>query len=456
LDNDIYSVGRTVNNEYTDYLLLNNNVVPKDGVYSFEIREIPSEESSTDMVKLITIDHPAGTRAGVDSSGSVHSYANPAAADSAYDNSGSDVLSSISSRDGNGAAIYHNSSVVLDFSSVDITTAAKLVISVDGFEGKLLGIPTYQVPAIQIQTLQGGLWVTRHSFFPKELRAEGVFDLKPYLDESKTVRLLSISCDPGKYHMLDYAALDNSIDTFSASVLDPLTAVLNGSIDVLSDISNSDNVYANLKGNDIIVMTFPFTSPVYEQRSFVLISEGYYTPGKGNTYYVDTWNGSAWVERGILYDPMNSSPAPDVVVTADLSAYLPDPAGEYKVHIRNSMIDMQPHAEIDLVSLSVGGVGRKLTYAKETNTVDIMSLVNASDDVRWNAVNMWAEFRFTPSLVRFEDFARFSLQWLTGDCSVRNNWCEGADLNHSGSVNTFDLKLLADQWLCVRPADWPL
>jgi len=103
MENDIYSVGRNAEREYTDYLFLNKAVVPKDGVYSFEIRELPSEESWTDMLKLITIDHPAGVRVGVDSSGNVHSYANPLPPDSAYDGDGIDVWSLISSRDDKGA-----------------------------------------------------------------------------------------------------------------------------------------------------------------------------------------------------------------------------------------------------------------------------------------------------------------------------------------------------------------
>src|SRR4030042_1275778 len=59
LENDIYSVARNAGREYTDYLFMQNTIVPKDGVYSFEVREIPSEEAWTDMLKLIVIDHPA-------------------------------------------------------------------------------------------------------------------------------------------------------------------------------------------------------------------------------------------------------------------------------------------------------------------------------------------------------------------------------------------------------------
>jgi hypothetical protein len=113
VENDIYSVARGKGQEYTDYLGLANPVVPKDGAYSFEIREIPGEKSSTDWLKLIAIDHPAAVKVGVDSDGNVHSYRNPFAPDSAMDDQSVDVLPLIGAKNDNLALdMYHGDTVV--------------------------------------------------------------------------------------------------------------------------------------------------------------------------------------------------------------------------------------------------------------------------------------------------------------------------------------------------------
>jgi hypothetical protein len=50
--------------------------------------------------------------------------------------------------------------------------------------------------------------------------------------------------------------------------------------------------------------------------------------------------------------------------------------------------------------------------------------------------------------INFFDYARFSLSWLEGGCSVPS-WCNGTDLNYSGEVDEADLDIFARQWLTV-------
>jgi hypothetical protein len=397
IENDLYPVGRGAEREYTDYLLLDNVVVPKDGHYCFEIREVPSEESWTDMLKLITIDHPADVSAGVDSLGNAHTYSNPASPLTAVDGSGNDVSTAVASKDNAGVDMHEGDVVVLDFTGVDIAAAAKLVVAVDGFEGEAEGNPTGKVPAIEIQTLEAGSWVTRDTFYPKEYLAEGVFDLQTYLGESQSVRLLSVSCDEGKYHVLDYVGLDNTLDELSSNLLEPVTAMLNGETDVLSDISNSDDVYVHTVNADTIVVCFTAAPLADEVRSFGFVSEGYYKR-TGNSYYVDTWNGSSWVQRATLTSGVTM--LDDAIKTADLRAFLPDPDGEYKVRIRNVISSSigGEMAQVDWISLTIVGIERPIASAMEFDTTDIRSLVEASDDARWSAMNKWAVIKFSFNL----------------------------------------------------------
>ena len=391
VENDVYTA-RGEAQEFTDYLYIKNAVVPKDGVYSFEIREIRTEQSWTDMVKLITIDHPAGVNVGVDSAGNVHSYVNPSSPDSAVDGGGGDVLSLINVRDSSAIDMYHGDTVVLDFSSVDINAGAKLVMNLDGFEGELEGDPTFEVPAIRIQTLESGQWVTRHEFRPKTLWVEGVFDLKPYLTESKTVRLEAVSCDQGKYHRIDYAGLDNTADALSSSVLEPSSAVLNGLDNVLAEVIGSDDVYAHMEQDDIIVVAFPFSPLTDEVRDFAFVSEGYYEP-VGLSFYVDTWNGSSWVQQAQVQPPILFL---DTVMQVPLGLYLPDPDHEFKVRLRHVIegTDGEEVGKVDQVYLVVNAITYPPSYAKEQDTTDILSLVTDSDDVKWDASDNWAIIKF--------------------------------------------------------------
>jgi hypothetical protein len=48
--------------------------------------------------------------------------------------------------------------------------------------------------------------------------------------------------------------------------------------------------------------------------------------------------------------------------------------------------------------------------------------------------------------VNFIDFAIFANQWRSTGCTACD-WCNGADIDHSGEVNFADLKILTENWL---------
>ena len=45
------------------------------------------------------------------------------------------------------------------------------------------------------------------------------------------------------------------------------------------------------------------------------------------------------------------------------------------------------------------------------------------------------------------DFALFAQHWLDRPCGTANYYCQGADLDRSGSVDLHDLEIFADNWL---------
>jgi hypothetical protein len=114
-------------------------------------------------------------------------------------------------------------------------------------------------------------------------------------------------------------------------------------------------------------------------------------PHAMTSYHFTTWDGSAWVERGVLHYPTDMD-----TQTIDLSSYLPDAAGEFKVRIRQEGTDS---AAIDYVALQTDKRNLEPSYAVYTATNgDILSAIkyrydtaawvlNKEIEVKWKDVS---------------------------------------------------------------------
>ncbi len=109
-------------------------------------------------------------------------------------------------------------------------------------------------------------------------------------------------------------------------------------------------------------------------------------------------------------------------------------------------------------STSAGGTGK---------TTEEMQTITTFTDVGWDFMNTWticdgmnypvllwqipaADF-LCPDGVNFIDFAFFASHWLDSMCNAANYYCEGTDLDYSGSVGFTDLEIFADNWLSGIP-----
>ena len=406
LENDIFSVARTKTNEYTDYLFLNNPITDTEGNIKLQLKEIPKETSMLDYLGLNVINHPARTKAGVDDKGQAHTYVNPVAPSTAAYN-GSDVLSEITGDDKQGVKLYDQGALVLNFPAMDLSQGAKLVLKVDGFERNpdLPGTVTVKVPAVEIQTDDHGSWVTRSKFYPKEYAASGVFDLKPYLDQDNIkVRIVSDSCRADVAHLIDYAALDNTADECTQTLLPLTKALKNETIDAVDLLNTADNSYLELNTEaDYVNLEFNnITNPGLNDYFFV--SKGYYQPIL-NTFYVamkDT--AGSWVD---VYS--NSSAwfngSADVTQEVDLTAfqtssYFPNADGTYQVRITNSVgIYDNRWANVDYAYLKVNGQMYKMTSAVDTVTgQNVLAQLQSSDNVKWDVLNKGVILTFAPGI----------------------------------------------------------
>jgi PKD repeat protein len=404
-DNDIYSTARGINQEYTDYYKLNTPLVPADGKYLLDIREVTDETSYTDFVKLVAVDHSAATKVAPDENGSIWTYSNPVAPVSAIDGKGSDVSVQLSDEDSLVYKGYNGDTVTLDFGDVDTTHGATLVLQAIGFKDDGdLGTSISGSPRIFIQTQDAsGNWISRHYFYPRNNLSTEAFDLTACLTDNKLVRLYVTSCHSGKYFAIDYVGLDNSVQaSATAYSLSPVSATHSINDDILAKIANSDGAYASMGPGETMSMSFDVPAIVDEARDFVLITRGYYLPS--GTYFIHTWDGTSWVER----EGWSILSGGDQTHTFDMSLFLPDPNGQFKVRIWQDFWYFS--AGIDYVSLTHAGASANLTSAFDLQkNLDVTSLLNASDNSKdeWLADNpgsiypegrtrnRWVEVTFT-------------------------------------------------------------
>lgn len=402
-DNDVYPTSRGPAKEVTDYYTLNTPVVSEDGHYIFKLQETDSESSYTDVVQLITVDHSTMVKISADDGGTIWTYGSPSAPASASTSAGNDAVAALSVEDERGLNVGNGDYVELDFNNLDITNGAILVLRVLGYQNDgPVGDPTYVTPAIAIQTQDSDeQWVTRHRFAPRMDWATSAYNLKDDFVINNKVRLYATSCHEGKYHIIDYVGMDTSYQAEVSVTTVPLASAthsVNG--DVCAALQVSDNNYATMTSLESLELAFAVPAQSGEARDFVFVSEGYYVPI--GTYFIYTWDGSQWAQR----DGWSIEGGVDATRSFDLSMWLPDPSGEYKVRIWQDY--WYENAGIDYVGMTQGLVtGTMISAFDLRKAIDVTALLISSDNTRdeWlyddagypysRSRNRWVEVKWT-------------------------------------------------------------
>ncbi|HHN63966.1 MAG TPA: hypothetical protein ENK09_01205 [Nitrospirae bacterium] len=106
------------------------------------------------------------------------------------------------------------------------------------------------------------------------------------------------------------------------------------------------------------------------------------------SYHISTWDGTEWVERGVLHYPDSFE-----TQVLDLSDYLPDASGQYRIRIRHQGTD---NAEIDYLALMVDGTVYEPASATNLDTgEDILYYLKAGDSLAANVLNNEIEVSWT-------------------------------------------------------------
>lgn len=398
VDNDIYSVARMPENEYRDSYRLSVPLVAKQGVYPVEVQERESEDSFTDFVALLEVDHAGDVAIGTNGAGVLYAYKPsqllPPGTAIAKEN---DVTSLLATTNDKGFSAYNGDTVTVNFGAINIANGATLVLGVKGFViGDGSPQPYSGTPAVVVETMDSsGTWQERGRALPRFVYSTSVFDLKPFLTNGQavSVRLRSISHDI-KYHLIDYVALYNGVAPgFTATQVSPAKATF-GSQDVLGTLLTADGNYVKLSPGDKFTLEFPVLPLASGNvREFVFVSKGYYVP-KGGSYLIYTWDGTGWVQRD-----GHTFPGSKAMMDFDLSLFLPDPTGQYRVRIWQDY--QYESAGIDYVRMTVGGALAPLLNAFDNRTgLNVTTELATSNNVydTWSSCprNRVVDVSFTP------------------------------------------------------------
>jgi hypothetical protein len=120
----------------------------------------------------------------------------------------------------------------------------------------------------------------------------------------------------------------------------------------------------------------------------------------------------------------------------------------------NSIVSSFWDIQSSMQTTSAGGTGLITAGMKTKSTFT---------DAGWDFTTIWAICEGTnyprlrwqmpaadlvcPDGVNFVDFAYFAARWPTTSCDSSNNFCGGADMDTSGTVDIFDLAEFAEYWL---------
>jgi len=276
LDNNILPASEMSNGaDVEDYYMLEQPLVPTYqgttfSLYSMQIREFEHEHDYLDQVKLLAVDHSSNVNVAVSPYGEILTYSNPASAITAVDNDGINVLSQLSSIDGNYYQGYNGSYITLTFAPTDVSNGIKLVIR-DDWPPVIVKCPVY------VQVLNATQqWNTVATFHTRTYWATDIINMTAYLPDPEgnlKVRLCFVSNDK-----IDYIGLDttpqNSFKLHHATLI---SAIHSSEGNTRWRLLKNDQTYAELTPGQQIQLTFLLPNNQNEERTFILYTEGHYS-----------------------------------------------------------------------------------------------------------------------------------------------------------------------------------
>jgi phosphoenolpyruvate carboxylase len=202
--------------------------------------------------------------------GEILTYSNPAPAIFAVDDNGVDVLSQLSSVDGNYYEGYNGSYITLNFGDeLNVSQGAKLVLRTDAYLVK-------DSIHIQVQN-ENGQWKDIASVIPRAYWSTDIIDMSNYLPSCSNTEL-KVRLYFTANHKIDYVGLDTtsqaSVKTYEANLTSAIHST-QGNVKPL--LMKNDQTYAELIPGEQIQLTFRLPNNQNQERTFILYAEGHYS-----------------------------------------------------------------------------------------------------------------------------------------------------------------------------------
>jgi len=298
------------NAERSDYDGL-EYLVPSAGKHLLKLTEELDETSWIDELKLIVVDHIAGSKVVMDMQGIIHTLCSPATLLSAVDEEGIDCLNAVSAQDGN----YWTSDVenkdfsnpddlrdgvILTFDKPAGVTSATVVANyrktglgsfIHVHWARILPQPPIPVKvrqlggllnSVQLQVKNGDTWGNRIAFMDTSGSTLGrndiafTGDISSITGNTLTIRVESISglvdIDSITVYYSECGEDTTSVELSASSAID------GDGTDVTGLLGADDQDYLVLEKGDYADLNFYYTEPVADgyERSYFVKANGYY------------------------------------------------------------------------------------------------------------------------------------------------------------------------------------
>jgi len=274
-DNILPSSEKSNGTDVKDYYKMEQPLVPTHvsqvySAYSLQVSEFEYEHSYLDQVKLCAVDHGKNVSVGVSPTGQILTYQDPQPPTLALDDSGRDVLQTLSSIDDNYYQSKSGGYLTFCFGDV-MASNAKLILREDP-----LG-PRPIKDSIHVQLLaNNGSWLEMADIPGRVNWATDILDLSSNLQTAHdplTMRLYFTAV-----HRVDYVALDTTPQTNTQTRQALLVSAVHSAYgNVLPQLKLDDGHYAQLTPGQQITLTFQLPTLAPSQiRTFILYSEGHY------------------------------------------------------------------------------------------------------------------------------------------------------------------------------------
>jgi hypothetical protein len=273
LDNNVLGMSEVSNgSDVEDFYRLEQTLVPTHqgkwfSLYSLQISELENEHSYIDKVRLFAVDHDPDVNVALTPEGQILTYSNPNSPISATDNYGDNQLQSLHEVDDVYYRGFPDDYLLLDFGTLDVSEAAKLVLRAN--------VEFKKEFCIHVQTQnEAGEWTDVAVLRTRNYWSTMIVDLTEYLpnpDGTLKIRLYFAGV-----HRIDYVGLDTTPEAnVKIKYAYFLSAVHSTQGNVKKLLRKDDSIYAELVPGEQI--TLKFTAPNTEKtRTFIIYIEGHY------------------------------------------------------------------------------------------------------------------------------------------------------------------------------------